>query len=1288
MKVKMRIHRRLAILMGLCMVISLMPAMPVMAETVPDTSVWSGSAEGDFPADGGTEGNPYIIKTAEQLAYLAQQVKDGTDYAGKYFELQNDIVLNENVLNGAGELNAEGTTWTPMGNEAHHFTGNFNGRGHSIKGIYIKDGSLSYVGLFGYTDNATIENLHIEDSYIYGKNYVGGVVGRNDSGSISNCSNSGTIDGDTNVGGVAGYNIRGSISNSSNSGKINARGATANYAGGIIGWNNINGSISNCSNSGKINGARNNIGGITGANRGSISNSSNSGTVKGNGNVGGVVGYNEGGSISNSSNSGTVSGSESIGGVVGESGQYKAPSAPHGTPGTPGNISNSSNSGEVKGKKQVGGIAGINGRSKIVSCRNSGAVKQKQDGAEGLGQVGGIAGDQTGTTADIVIENCSNSGSISGEGGDELRIGGITGRQNGTIQYCSNSGSVSGSVSGESSTLEIGGLIGWQESGTIQYCSNSDSISGTAISVDKLYIGELIGKQDSGTIDSCFYKKLDDIRIVGKKEDKDVSNCHTLDIVTDAIETLNGTDNQEKWITDAKGYPMVAISQMQLQLEDVCLDDVTYKSSETKSITYKVTNTGNTKIKDLIVNLSGADFEESNINPTGLEPNETAEFTVSLKAGKAVGIYTASIDVSGNVDALGESIDGETLKTTELSFSQNVNKATSKLSEIEATDETIEGFKDGSLTNVTTEMEYMKYKEGEEGTYTSITDTDITEDETITGLAPGTYSVRYQDSFADNYEGENMSVTRTINKGVAAIYKLELTTNDSFQDLTYGYEKGNSATYTITNAGNTTVSALTVSALKVSLPEEAKADFKVSDLNVSKLEPSETATFTITFQSGKPAGSYEASIDVSGKTPPLGDEISTNTSITQKVNKAASKLSQIGKTNETIKGSGDGSLTNLTTEMEYKKYKEGEEGTYTSITETDITEDGTLTELAPGTYYVRYQSSFADNYEGDNTPVALTIEEPRYELKLEGDSSLPVLTYGYEKGNSVTYTVTNAGNTTDSGLKVDLSGDAKDAFEVVALSATELAPNATANFTVTLKSGKEIGTYTAELKVESNTTSASLTITQQVKKSSGGSSSGGHSHSGGSTVGQTEPATQEENPSQNETPKSLETVKKDGAEKAKSFKDVKENSWYYEGTAYALGSEWFAGTTKNTFSPNNSMTREMFRIVLGRMGADVNDLMDNDRLKENITREQLATLLYRMAQEKELVKTGSQNTQNISNFTDYTQVSAWAKEAMAWANAQDIIKGDDKNMLKPKSGASRAEVVVILMRFDTIIRDN
>ncbi|WP_312648371.1 S-layer homology domain-containing protein [Aminipila sp.] len=297
------------------------------------------------------------------------------------------------------------------------------------------------------------------------------------------------------------------------------------------------------------------------------------------------------------------------------------------------------------------------------------------------------------------------------------------------------------------------------------------------------------------------------------------------------------------------------------------------------------------------------------------------------------------------------------------------------------------------------------------------------------------------------------------------------------------------------------------------------------------------------------------------------------------------------------------------------------------------------------------------------------------EVSIKSNASFPAYTWSIETGiEGETITATNAKDVVieaqENGTK--LAAVKEGTFDIVFTTAPTFnqSGDTEKNYDIQMGKGK-------------------LTVT---KYSGGGSSSGGSGHhSGGSssnTAKQTEPAKQEAKTAQNEAQKSLETVKNKGAEKVKSFKDVKEDSWFYEGAVYVLGNGWFAGTTETTFSPSNPMTREMFRIVIGRMGSDVNGLMDNNRLKENITREQLVTLLYRMAQKKGIVKTGGQDTQNISVFADGTQVSSWSKEAMAWANAQGIIKGNDRNMITPKAGTNRAEVAVMLMRFDTIVRNH
>ena len=107
--------------------------------------------------------------------------------------LTEDITINENVLDADGKLTGDTTklrSWTPI----YNYTGTFDGDGHTISGLYVNVSSGSYIyvyaGLFGYISGGTVKNLSIADSYIYGSTStpcVGGVCGRNNGGTITNC---------------------------------------------------------------------------------------------------------------------------------------------------------------------------------------------------------------------------------------------------------------------------------------------------------------------------------------------------------------------------------------------------------------------------------------------------------------------------------------------------------------------------------------------------------------------------------------------------------------------------------------------------------------------------------------------------------------------------------------------------------------------------------------------------------------------------------------------------------------------------------------------------------------------------------------------------------------------------------------------------------------------------------------------------------------------------------------------------------------------------------------------
>lgn len=95
----------------------------------------------------GINENPYLITKCEQLAKLAEEVNNGNSYANKYFRLLAN--LNFNYLE-----------YLPIGSDGNPFSGFFDGNNKSVKYL-LNSHSMDYIGLFGYTDKAYIENLTV-----------------------------------------------------------------------------------------------------------------------------------------------------------------------------------------------------------------------------------------------------------------------------------------------------------------------------------------------------------------------------------------------------------------------------------------------------------------------------------------------------------------------------------------------------------------------------------------------------------------------------------------------------------------------------------------------------------------------------------------------------------------------------------------------------------------------------------------------------------------------------------------------------------------------------------------------------------------------------------------------------------------------------------------------------------------------------------------------------------------------------------------------------------------------
>jgi hypothetical protein len=143
--------------------------------------------------------------------------------------------------------------------------------------------------------------------------FIGGLVGRNYGGTLTNCYATGKVTGDYNTGGLVGYAYSSSIANCYATGEV--RGG--DYTGGLVGWNE-SGTIKNCYATGSVSGNNDRTGGLVGCNyKGcTITNCYATGEVTGNKYTGGLVGSNYG-TITNCYATGKVTGGSDTGGLVG-----------------------------------------------------------------------------------------------------------------------------------------------------------------------------------------------------------------------------------------------------------------------------------------------------------------------------------------------------------------------------------------------------------------------------------------------------------------------------------------------------------------------------------------------------------------------------------------------------------------------------------------------------------------------------------------------------------------------------------------------------------------------------------------------------------------------------------------------------------------------------------------------------------------------------------------------------------------------------------------------------------
>ncbi|MGM9566970.1 MAG: N-acetylmuramoyl-L-alanine amidase [Clostridia bacterium] len=185
------------------------------------------------------------------------------------------------------------------------------------------------------------------------------------------------------------------------------------------------------------------------------------------------------------------------------------------------------------------------------------------------------------------------------------------------------------------------------------------------------------------------------------------------------------------------------------------------------------------------------------------------------------------------------------------------------------------------------------------------------------------------------------------------------------------------------------------------------------------------------------------------------------------------------------------------------------------------------------------------------------------------------------------------------------------------------------------------------------------------------------------------------------------------------FRDVMKTDWFWPAVKYCTEQKMFFGTSDDTFSPQQSITRGMFITVLGRMAGveektpcetKFSDVSPNQYYASHIKwatdknivagtaqtlyspdipirREDLMRMLHNYCM-TENITIPETSTKTISDFRDGGSVDSWAVDAMNWGIQHGILQGDNTGKLNPRDNATRAEVAQIMMAFSQNTRSN
>ena len=1235
--------------MTLALCLTLLPATAWAAGE--STAAWNGS---------GTVDDPYKISSAADLQALAESVNDGNNYSGTYFILTDSIDLSGVCGESDGEV-----SWTPIGDDDNHiFQGTFDGQGNRIENLYINSTSLVFAGLFGYVgESGTVKNLNVSGTVIVSSSsgvYVGGVVGyarvSSNEGQITveNCSFSGevkstcTSDGNTYVGNI--------------------------YVGGVVGYARGNSGggqvvVENCSVFGDVTGICNNGGGAY------------AGGVY----AGGVVGYARG-----RSNGGQVT------------------------------VENCSVSGNVTVTctksfgSYVGGVVGRTDSANVNNCYNTGDVKNECESLTWLcdAGVGGVVGYQD----DGTVENCYNTGAVTGSDG-VVSIGGVVGIQKkGEATNCyfdSNKnqnlngvGSGSGTnVEGKNSEAFASGEVAWLLSG------------GDTQDLDSPWRQNLASYLPEGSTAADTYPTLDSthLRVI-----ENGSGSYT-----NTLEEATGEDGYYEIYSAAQLYAFAsAVNSGQTSISAKLMDNIDLSTvcGETESWTpigkddrhqFKGTFDGNgNTISNLTVNgdryigLFGFVYSGGVVKNLAVIGNVSGIYSSSDGISGMVGYNSGTVtncSFSGTVSCVegGGYIGGmvgennTTGTVTNCSFSGTVSGGTNS------------GYIGGVVGNNFGTVKYCSntgtVSGGEKsyviggvvgsnnsGTVESCYNTGaVSAGKSNDGCIGGVVGQSNGGTVKDCYNTGAVSGERPIG-GVVGLNSGGTMSNcyylksDVVNAGLNGTDSISNGTATKVESKNSIAFASGEVAHLLQNGQEGTVWVQIEDENgtlyptlyalLSEEEHAQIrAVYVVTFQVGDAssegfpvdkyavAGGTVAEIPTApeGATWCVGNEEFTASTV------VTGNLTVVAKTNQNAPAAPT-LASRTTTSITLKEVEANENG---AAAQYGISTDGgttwtwqaspEFTDLASDTEY-----TFAVRYGGtDDYAPSPASETAKFSTDKPSvvDPVVPVTPPAV-----VTPTYPPAVNQPDNGTVTITPANPRKGSTVTVTPKPETGYEVD-SITVTDKNGNPVqvtdngdGTYSFTQPASKVTVAVTFTETKQP------------------------------------TPDL-------------PFTDVDPTTWYAEAVNYMLERGLMTGTAPGTFSPNSTTTRGMIVTILYRLEgapgtngdtaftdvergtwytdpitwAAANGVVEGitpTTFAPNapVTREQMATILYRYLAAKGYDVTARAD---LSGYTDAKKISAYAKDAMSWANALGLITGERPDTLTPQGNATRAQVAEILMRY-------